>query len=75
MIDAIIGRYRVRMEEAGMVLTHPTGISFDLTTDEALRLYEFIGVYRETLQVQVDERETEPEIKRVVINKEPLQEQ
>lgn len=58
-----------------MVLTHPAGISFDFTTDEALMLHEFIGVYRKTLQVQVEERETEPEIKRVVINKEPLQEQ
>lgn len=71
MIDAIIGRYRVRMEEAGMVLTHPTGISFDLTVDEALSLYEFIDVYRQALKV--DERETDPEIKRVVL-KEPPQE-
>ena len=70
-MDAIIGRYRVRMAEAGMVLTHPTGISFDLTVDDALSLYEFIDVYRQVLKV--DERETDPEIKRVVL-KEPPQE-
>lgn len=74
MIDAIIGRYRVRMEEAGMVLTHPTGISFDLTTDEALALREFISIHRKTLQAQLEERDTEPEIKRVII-KDPQQEQ
>jgi len=72
MIDAIIGRYWVRMEKTGMVLTHPAGISFDLTVDEALRLYEFISVYRETLEVE--ERETDPEIKRVTL-KDPQQEQ
>ncbi len=71
MIDAIMGRYRVRMEETGMVLTHPTGISFDFTVDEALSLYEFIDVYRQALKVE--ERETDPEIKRVVL-KEPPQE-
>lgn len=71
MTDAIIGRYRIRMEETGMVLTHPTGISFDFTADEALFLYEFIGVYRKTLEAA--ERDTEPEIKRIVIE-EPSQE-
>lgn len=69
MMDAIAGRYRVRMEESGMILTHPSGISFDLTVDEALSLHEFIGVYRKTLQVA--ERDTEPEIKRVVIEDPP----
>jgi hypothetical protein len=71
MTDAIIGRYEVRMEKTGMVLTHPAGISFDLTVSEALRLHEFIGMYRKTLQMV--ERDTEPEMKRVVI-KEPQQE-
>lgn len=69
MTDAILGRYQVRIEETGMVLTHPTGISFDLTIGEALRLYEFIGVYRKTLRIA--ERDTEPEIKRVVIEDPP----
>lgn len=76
MVDAIIGRYRARMEETGLVLTHPSGICFDLTADEALGLQEFVGVYRETLLASgsnIDERDTEPEIGRVVI-KEPTQE-
>lgn len=71
MTDALIGRYQVRMEKTGMVLTHPAGISFDLTASETLRLYEFIGMYRKTLQMM--ERDTEPEMKRIVI-KEPQQE-
>jgi hypothetical protein len=57
------------MEESGMILTHPSGISFDLTVDEALSLHEFIGVYRKALQVA--ERDTEPELKRVVIEDPP----
>lgn len=76
MIDAIIGRYLARMEETGMVLTHPSGICFDLTADEALGLQDFIGVYRETLlasKSDTDERDTEPEIEQVVI-KEPTPE-
>ena len=76
MVDAIIGRYRVRMEEAGLVLTHPSGICFDLTAEEALGLHDFIGVYRKVLlasERDADERDTEPEIERVVI-KEPTQE-
>jgi hypothetical protein len=71
MIDAIVGRYRLRIEDTGVVLTHPSGISFDLTADEALGMYEFVGVYRKTLLE--DDRETEPVLKRVVIE-EPEQE-
>ncbi len=41
-MDAIIGKYRARIEETGLVLIHPTGISFDLTLDEALGLMELI---------------------------------
>lgn len=68
-MDAIAGRYRVRMEESGMILTHPSGISFDLTADEALSLHEFIGIYLKTLQIAA--RDTEPEIKRVVVEAPP----
>jgi hypothetical protein len=71
MIDAIVGRYRLRIEDTGVVLTHPSGISFDLTADEALGVYEFVAVYRKTLLA--DDRETEPVLKRVVIE-EPEQE-
>ncbi|HVB73354.1 MAG TPA: hypothetical protein VNE38_07320 [Ktedonobacteraceae bacterium] len=69
MVDAILGRYRVHMEETGLVLTHPSGMCFDLTADEALGLLDFIGVYRKTLLAL--ERETDPQMERVVI-KEPV---
>ena len=64
-MDAIIGRYRVRMEESGLVLTHPSGISFDMTADEALEFQDFLKVYRRTLITS--ERETNPELERIVI--------
>ena len=66
-MDAMIGRYRVRMEEAGLVLTHPSGISFDMKVDEALDLLDFLKVYRRTLLHT--ERETNPELERILIQK------
>jgi hypothetical protein len=64
-MDAIIGRYRVRAEETELVLTHQSGISFDLTPDEALNLFDFIKVYRQAL---IDtEFDTEPRLERVVV--------
>ncbi len=69
-MDAIIGRYRIRMEDAGtLVLQHPTGIMFDLTADEALALIDFIAVYRKALMTL--ERDTDAEMERVVI-REPV---
>jgi hypothetical protein len=65
-MDAIIGRYRARMEEMGLVLTHSSGISFDLTAVEALELMDFIRVYRQALMTT--ERETNPELERIVIH-------
>ncbi|MGZ3617136.1 MAG: hypothetical protein ACXWPS_06995 [Ktedonobacteraceae bacterium] len=64
-MDAIIGRYKVRVEDSGIVLTHPSGISFEITADEALDLQDFLKVYRQTLLTT--ERETNPEIERIVI--------
>ncbi len=64
-MDAIIGRYKVRMEDSGIILTHPSGISFEITADEALELQEFLKVYRQTLLTS--ERETNPELERIVI--------
>jgi hypothetical protein len=64
-MDAIIGRYKVRMEDSGLVLTHPSGISFDMTADEALDLQNFLKVYRQALLTI--ERETEPELERIII--------
>lgn len=48
-LDAIIGKYRVRLEKTGLVLTHEAGISFELTPDEARALGDFINAYRQTL--------------------------
>ena len=72
-MDAIIGRYRARMEETGLILRHATGISFELTVDETLGLLNFINVYRQTLltmQEEQDDVETEPRLERVIIQKE-----
>jgi hypothetical protein len=72
-MDAIIGRYRARMEETGLILRHATGLSFELTVDETLGLLNFISVYRQTLltmQEEQDNVETEPRLERVVIQKE-----
>ncbi len=64
-MDAIIGRFKVRVEDLGIVLTHPSGISFEITVEEALDLQDFLRVYRQTLLTT--ERETNPEIERIVI--------
>ena len=70
-MDAIIGRYRLHMEESGLVLGHPSGINFDLTVDEAVGLMEFLNAYRQTLLVlqQDNERDTDPCLERVVVEK------
>ena len=73
MIDAIIGRYRVHMEKTGLVLRHPSGICFDLTAEESIGLLEFISVYRKSLLAT--ERDTDPEIKRVVIQEQAQESQ
>lgn len=64
-MDAIIGRYKVRVEDTGIVLTHPSGISFEITAEESLDLQDFLKVYRQTLLTA--ERETNPELERIVI--------
>ena len=56
------------MEETRLVLTHPAGISFDLTLDEAVGLMEFINVCRETMPAV--QRDTEPRIEQVVVDEE-----
>lgn len=57
-MEAIIGKYRVRMEEAGLILTHTTKVSFDLTLDEVRGLMEFIRVYEGAIAVA--QHDTEP---------------
>lgn len=64
-MDAIIGRYKVRVEDTGIILTHPSGISFEITAEEALDLQDFLKVYRQTLLTA--ERETNPELERILI--------
>lgn len=64
-MDAIIGRYRLRMEETGLLLKHEAGIIFDLTASETLGLLSFISAYRENLETM--EGETEPHLNRVVV--------
>ncbi len=68
-MDAIIGRYRVRMEEIGLVLRHASGISFDLTPDETLALLNFINVYRQTLCMMKEnhDRDTDPQLERIIL--------
>ncbi len=66
-MDAIIGRYRARIEETGLTLKHASGINFDLTPDEALGLLDFLSAYRQTLSTLL--RETEPRMERVVPEK------
>jgi hypothetical protein len=65
-MDAIIGKCRARMEETGLILTPPTGLSFDLILDETLELMECIGVYK--VAIAAAQRDTEPSIERVVVD-------
>lgn len=64
-MDAIIERYRARIGDSGLVLTHPSGIKFDLAAAEALELLHFLKVYIHTFITT--ERETNPEIERIVL--------
>jgi hypothetical protein len=65
-MDTVIRRYRIRMEETMLVITHPTGISFDLTLDEALSLMDYITIYRQALIAM--QRDTEPCLVRTTID-------
>jgi len=67
-MDAIIGRYRVAMEEYGLLLKHASGICFDLTPEETLGLLDFIQAYRTTLLELQQERETDPQLKSIVLD-------
>lgn len=70
-MDAIIGRYRARMEESGLILRHASGINFDLNIEETLALLDFINAYRQTLlAMQQQDRETDPQMERIVLERE-----
>jgi hypothetical protein len=65
-MDTIIRRYRIRIEETILVITHPAGISFDLTLDEALALMDYIDINRQELLAE--QRDTEPVLERITID-------
>ncbi len=65
-MEAIIGKYIVRMEEARLILTHTTRLSFDLTMDEAVGLMDFIKVYQPAIAAA--QRDTEPRIVGIVVD-------
>ena len=67
-MDAIVGRYRARMEESGLILRHASGINFDLTPEETLGLFDFINAYRQTLLALQEERDTDPRLERIVLD-------
>ena len=67
-MDAIIGRYRLRIEDTGLVLRHMSGINFDMMPAEALGLLNFLSAYRENL-TSFEESETDHNLKRVAAEK------
>jgi hypothetical protein len=66
-MDKIIGKYRVRIEETRLILTHSAGISFDMTPDEMAGLAAFINIYQNALRTA--QHDTEPRLK-IVVNEE-----
>jgi hypothetical protein len=72
-MDAIIGRYKVRLEESGLILTYGGVISFELTPEETLGLFDFINVHLRTLNTM--EPATEPRLERVVLEKDEIQDE
>jgi hypothetical protein len=66
-MDAIIGRYKVRMDNNQLILTHSAGISFSLTLEEALGLFNFMSVYQDTLTHKLTD--TEPSIEVIHLKK------
>lgn len=73
-MDAIIGRYRVHIEEIGLlILRHPTGLMFDLTPEESLGLLDFIGVYRKALMAH--ERDTDTRMQSIAVVEEETTEE
>ncbi len=58
-MDAIIGRYKLGLKEAGLILKHEAGIAFELTIEETLGLYTFLDAYHGTLRALKDDDEPE----------------
>lgn len=66
-MDAIIGKYKVRMESNHLILTHSAGISFSLTLEEALGLFNFMSVYQDRFTNELVD--TEPRIEVIQLKK------
>jgi hypothetical protein len=67
-MDATIGRYRVRMEESGLLIRHEAGINFEFTVDESSSLLHFLKAYQQTLQALSEHnQETEPRLPRILM--------
>ncbi len=74
-MDAIIGRYKVRMDSNQLVLTHSEGISFSLTLEEAKGLFNFMNVYRESfisMQANTEQRKESIRLEKPHNDSEPL---
>ncbi len=63
-MDAVLGRYQVRVDESGLVLTHPSHISFGLTSNEALQLLDFLKVHQQTFKAMQLVAEAHGEVKK-----------
>jgi hypothetical protein len=58
---AIIGRYKVSMEETGLIIKHGAGIAFELTPGETLELLDFMKAHQQTLiSMRNEDPETQP---------------
>lgn len=66
-MDAIVGKYKVRIDNNQLILSHSAGISFSLTLEEALGLFNFISVYQDTITHRL--ADTEPRIEIIPLKK------
>jgi len=72
---AIIGRYKVSMQETGLIIRHGAGIAFDLTLGETLGLLDFMRAYQQTLiSMRNEDPETQPIIRIILEEREGLNE-
>jgi hypothetical protein len=68
-MDVTVGKYKIRLEEQQCVLTHPVGISFDLSLSEALALWSFLDLYRPSLLAALEgqEKATDSQLPRILV--------
>ncbi len=70
-MDAIIGKYKVRMEDNRLIITHTVGISFDFTHEEALGMCSFIDIYRQSFK---EDRDTDAYLQSITLLQEEAKE-